>query len=295
MIIGHQKIWEFLTKSAQMDKLSHAYLFSGQEKLGKRTLAIEFTKWLFKENNLKKRYLDFIFVGPIRKEIQIAQIRDLIWRLSLKPSASSRKVAIIDQAHFLNQEAQSLLLKTLEEPKGNNILILITEHPELLFPTILSRLQKVNFYPPKKDEIKAYLRNQNLQEKKMELILELSQGKPGFAVDFVNHSQKLEELEQTIKKLMEIIGSPLALRFQYVKDLVGKPDELKKILEVWLVFFRKEMMRRLLDIKEKSFLGGKYPLSKLRNILWHIQNVIFLISKTNVNLRLTLEKLVMDF
>src|SRR4030042_3169271 len=168
MLIGHQKQWQYLKKLAESDKLAHAYLFCGQEKLGKKTIAVEFVKWLFKDDVIKRQHPDFIFIEPVKKEIQISQIRECIWRLSLKPSVAPFKIAIIDEAHCLNQEAQSSLLKTLEEPKGQTILFLITEYPEGLFSTIVSRCQTLKFYPVKKEEIENYLRSQKISENLIE-------------------------------------------------------------------------------------------------------------------------------
>jgi len=88
MLIGHQKIWQFLKKAIEMDKLSHAYLFFGEESLGKRKLAKEFIKLLNCQNSdkpcqtchscqdiEKEVHPDLILIEPKKKEIQIAQIR----------------------------------------------------------------------------------------------------------------------------------------------------------------------------------------------------------------------------
>lgn len=210
MIIGHQKIWQFLTKSAELGKLSHAYLFSGQEKSDKKKLAFEFVKWLFKEDIEKKQHPDFIFITPEKKEIKISQVREAIWRLSLKPSVAGYKVAIIDQAHCLNQEAQNCLLKTLEEPRGKAILFLITEYPEILFPTIRSRCQIIKFPPIKKEE---------------------------------SDSQKLKIQEKIISDLMRISESDLASRFQYAKEISSQ--NLKEILETWQRYFREILISEI--------------------------------------------------
>ncbi|MEK7519318.1 MAG: hypothetical protein AAB565_00810 [Patescibacteria group bacterium] len=294
MIIGHQKIWHFFKKSAELNKLSHAYLFSGVEKLGKKTLAIEFVKDLFKTDKIKEGHPDFIFVAPIKKEIQISQIRDLIWRLSFKSLICPFKIAIIDQAHCLNQESQSALLKILEEPRGKTIIILISEYSEFLFPTILSRLQKIKFYPVKKEEIENYLKIQNINQDKTQDILEISQGRPGVAVDLIKEPQRLKEINERREELKKIVSSPLALRFLYIKDLLQKECDLKEFLELWLSFFRQELISFLQNKKERSFLRNDYSLEKLKNILWQIQDVNFLLSRTNINSRLVLEKLVME-
>jgi len=202
VIIGEQKIWQFLTNSAQLGKLSHAYLFSGYEKLAKKKLALEFVKWFFKEDIEKKQHPDFIFIKPEEKEIKISQVREVIWRLALKPSTAPLKIAIFDDAHCLNDEAQNCLLKTLEEPKGRTILFLITEYPELLFPTIRSRCQIIKFPSVKKEE---------------------------------SEPKKLKIQEEIISDLIRISKSDLASRFQYAKE---KSQDLKNILEIWQRYFR---------------------------------------------------------
>lgn len=305
MILGHQKIWQFLLKSAELGKLSHAYLFSGPEKLGKKTLAIEFVKWLFKADIQKRQHPDFIFIQPVGKEIQISQIRDLIWRLSLKPSLAPFKIAIIDQAHSMNQESQNCFLKTLEEPKGNTILILITEYPETLFPTILSRCQIVKFYPVSKAEIENYLRNQNLVDEavassppfakarvvdeKIKKILEISEGKPGTAIDFLADLQKLEMRNQREKELIEILNYDLASRFQYLKKISKEPD-LKEILNIWLSYFRNILLSKLEGGQKRSISDINQLIDRLKQI----QRTNFLISTTNINTRLALEILMLE-
>lgn len=297
MIIGHQKQWQFLKKSAEREKLSHAYLFSGQEKLGKKTIALEFIKFLFGQDPQNPPHPDFILVEPIAKEIQISQIRDLIWKLTLKPLLAPLKVALIDQAHLMNKEAQNCFLKTLEEPKGKTLLILITEYPEILFPTILSRVQKLRFWPVKKSEIESYLKSQGISEKETREITRISMGRPGIAVDFVKSPQKLEARKKIIKELVEIIHSDLVYRFQYAKELSKDFQNLKETLDIWLSYFRDLLLERCLvfPLKLSDRENERAPsFLKLKNILKQIQSTNFLISTTNVNPRLALEILMLE-
>ena len=142
---------------------------------------------------------DLILIEPEEKEIKISQIRELIWKLSLKPYAAPLKVAIIDKSHLMNQEAQNCFLKTLEEPKENTYLVLITEHPDSLLSTILSRCQSIKFYPVSQKEIENYLKKEKINEGKIQEILKISMGRPGRAIDFISSSEKLEEWQKNIK------------------------------------------------------------------------------------------------
>ena len=134
-----EKQFQYLKRLLETEKAPHAILVSGISR-------IEFVSRLFGHAITKKVHPDFTFVAPAEKQIKIEQIRDCIWRMSLSPFVAPLKVAVIDQAHLLNQDAQSALLKTLEEPKGKALLVLITEYPEALFSTILSRVQRVRFH-----------------------------------------------------------------------------------------------------------------------------------------------------
>lgn len=293
MVIGHQKQWQFLKQSVKLGKFSHAYLFSGQDKLGKRTIAYEFIK-LFFGSDLTKPHPDFIFIEPTEKEIQIKQIRDLNWRLSLKPFSAPLKAVIIDQAHLMNTEAQSCLLKTLEEPRGETLLILISEYPEFLFPTIRSRTEIIKFYPVSKKEIEDYLEKQGVDKEKIRVLSQVSQGKPGVAIDFLNQPQKLKEREGLLNEIVKLTKSDLDFRFQYVKEL-SKIGDLKSVLDIWLFYFREVLISSLNRINtDKGRLSGSSQLHKIKNILEKIQSTNFLISTTNVNKRLALEILILE-
>jgi len=292
MIIGHQKQWQFLRKSLELGKRAHAYLFSGETQLGKKKFALEFAK-LINGENFDFGHPDLILIEPYEgREIQIIQIRELIQKLSLKPYSAFLKVAMIDQAHLMNSEAQNCFLKTLEEPKGNTILILITEAPETLFPTIRSRCEIIKFYPVKISEIENYLESQGISKEKSKAIARLSLGRPGLAIDFLTNPQKLENQKKIIEELIKISSgkTSLSLRFQYAKDLVMNP-ELSEILNIWLSYFRTLLLEQFLPPEVKK---PEYSFSKLKNIIKQIQNTIFLISTKNINPRLALEILMLE-
>ena len=293
MIIGHQKQWQFLKKSVKLARFSHAYLFSGQEKLGKKIIAYEFVR-LFFGKDFTQSHPDLFFIEPIEREIQIGQIRDLNRRLSLKPFSAPLKLAIIDQAHLMNAQAQNCFLKTLEEPRGQTLLILISEYPEFLFPTIRSRTEIIKFYPVPRKEIEDYLKRQGVDRRKSQLISQISQGKPGMAIDFLNYPQELKEREVLIDEINKLTRSDLNFRFQYAKK-ISKMADLKKILNTWLFHFREILLSKLnkADLGKVDTSSG-YKVSQIKNILERIQGTNFLISSTNVNPRLALEILMLE-
>ena len=331
MVIGHQKQRDFLKQLIVLDKIPHAFLFFGEARIGKKKTALEFVKLMNCESGLGKKpcqncyscksienfqHPDFIFIEAKEKEIQISQIRDIGKKLLLKPSQFKSKVVIIDDAHLMNTEAQGALLKTLEEPRGNAILILITEHPEMLLETIISRIQKIKFNPIKKEEIEKYLGKNGLSKEKINMISFLSLGKPGLAIDFILNEEVLQKEIQKLKDLISIIATnDLALRFQYAKkitttekskienlDLNNK--KLKELLESWLNYFRDFLLMQTQAVSENNFYGTmdlkidkilkKYSLSRIIEIIKTIQKIIFSLSTTNSNQRLALEIIMLE-
>jgi DNA polymerase III subunit delta' len=301
MIAGHKKQWQFLKSLKESDRIPHAFLFSGESQIGKKKTAVEFAKFVFcqdSENPCNKcrscidieenRHPDFILLKPDSKNIQISQIRDLVWKLSLKPYSSDCKIAVIDNAHLMDREAQNCFLKTLEEPKGNTSLILVTEYPEALLPTITSRTQRIKFFSVGKEEIKNYLVKSGVS--RADYFSSLCSGKPGRAIDFLKSEEKIKEQKQIISDLEEINRCDLASRFKYAKSLLEKQDSnLREVLDVWVNYFRNLL---ILKLKENPF--DRKSVLKIKNIISSIQKASYLSSTTNVNPKLTLEILLME-
>lgn len=222
-MISNQKKFEYLKRLVANGKLPHALLVSGVQ-------AREFVLRIF-NHDLDKVHPDFLLVEPDGNEIKIAQIRDCIWRLSLKPLATSLKVAVINQAHLMNQEAASSLLKTLEEPRGEALLVLVTEFPEALMAVILSRTQRIKFFPEEDKKPRDY------------------------------------------SEITALLKADLVERFKYAEK-ISKEPELTEILTAWLHYFRRDVVKN-------------------KTILQKIQDILFLIEKTNVSRRLALETLML--
>jgi DNA polymerase-3 subunit delta' len=293
MIIGHQRQIKFLRKIVESGKIPHALLFSGQGKLGKKTVAFKVASWLLGGN--LETHPDFILIeSPGQKsdlaQIQIDQIRELSWRLSLKPMKADLIVGIIDDAHLMTKEAQNCFLKTLEEPKTNSLLILISQYPSFLLPTVLSRCQEIKFYPVRKEEITNFLRRKGIFGESFEELIEISSGRPGAIIDLIKNPKKLEERKFWLKELIRLSQSSLSGRFQLAKTL-SQTKDLKEILENWLVYFHNLLIRKSLA-QDVSF---DFSFSRLKKIIEKIQETFFFISTTNINPRLALEILMLEF
>ena len=297
MLIGHQKQWEYLRKSVQLDRIANAYLFYGPSGVGKKTAAFNFiklinSKSLGKDLTEKSNLPEFYLIEPKqegRPVIAIEEIRKLKKSLSLY-SLNSYKAAVIDQAHFLTHDAQSALLKLLEEPKGRAVIILVTEYPELLFPTIVSRCQLLRFWFVPQSVINEYFKNIVGISRAKEISL-LALGRPGVAFNIIGKSREGEFQKQRINDIIKLRKLPFGLRFQYAFKLAKDRQILKKSLEIWLNYFRLLMIRTI----EGEPVNLNYSLSQLKEIINQLQDTYFLLSFTNTSPRLALEILLMKF
>jgi len=307
MIIGHQKQRNFLKRSIENNRIAHAYLFYGPTKIGKRTIALEFVRSLVNPIQESGIVSDLALIKPERpinnqgeiKEtakaiIPVAKIFDLKTKLSLSAIGNDYKAAIIDNASEMTTDAQTALLKLLEEPKGKTIIVLLSEHLEQLLPTIVSRCQSIRFDLLPNKEIEKHLIQQNVSVQKAQELSWLSFGRPGLAVDFLNKADKEKFQREKIKTINQLVNSPLKIRFQYAEKLSKKREEMNKILDIWLNYFRELLLNKFenrgvpRDFEEKN-----YSIQHLKKNINLIEKIKYVLSRTNANPRLALEVLLM--
>ncbi|MEO8065311.1 MAG: AAA family ATPase [Candidatus Doudnabacteria bacterium] len=218
-ISGHKKQLEFLENAIKRDRLAHAYTFAGPDSVGKRTVALRLAQELLQAdgNNFHPDLL-IIERPEDKKVIVIEQIRELVYKLSLLPYQAKYKVALIDNAEDLNEEAANALLKCLEEPKPSTIIILITGNSNRLPKTIISRTQKINFGLVAGPEF------------------EKAGGKPGLARKMADDKEFLETYVTSENFYRTFIGSTLPEKLIAAYEIADmETPEIKNLLETWLV------------------------------------------------------------
>ncbi len=208
MIIGHKKQWEFFKRKFEANQLSHAYLFVGPKEIGKKLFAVEFAEFI----GCKFPDLKIIEKKADKSEIDISQVREAQNFLSYKSYNGGYKMVIVDDAHLMNQEAQSCFLKTLEEPKGQTLLILVTSKPDMMLETILSRCQTISFSTPK-----------NLPQ----------------------NPEKVKKEEALLKELLAVANSNLADKFKYAKAFDFETQDFGEVLELLQKHLREELLKEV--------------------------------------------------
>jgi len=171
--MSNAKQFEFLKEKFEAGKLGHAYIFSGHDLESVKTFAKEFSKYIncLGDKKLcnecqncklldKNNFPDVLVIksenskssqkeGSDMMEIDVNQIRGVQDFLQYKSYYGGYKVVIVENADRMNLESQACFLKTLEEPKGKTLIILLTTKHDALLPTIASRCQSVKFFGSK--------------------------------------------------------------------------------------------------------------------------------------------------
>jgi DNA polymerase-3 subunit delta' len=198
-IIGHHRQLEILRLALASGRLHHAYLFVGPEGIGKRTLAIALAKAVHCSVSAADfcgscvncqriadgNHPDVRLIEPLagKKEISIQQIRDFERELNYRSFTGKRKIMIVDPATLMNLASQNALLKTLEEPPQDSLIILIASSAGGLLPTVRSRCLRISFAPLARSEVIEYLRtNQGMTGDEVEFLAAMSMGSIGAAL-----------------------------------------------------------------------------------------------------------------
>jgi len=201
---GHDEVWERLNALQTADRLPHALLFCGPPGIGKALLARRFVARLACEGGAAEpcgecaaccqigagTHPDLLLIGAPdrtrkdvrRKEIGIAQARELKRFVLLQTVAAPAKLAIVDDADRLSTAAQNALLKTLEEPPGAALLILISASPGALLTTIRSRCQRILFRPLPEVAVRAALVAAGVPVDELDHLVGEADGSPGRAL-----------------------------------------------------------------------------------------------------------------
>lgn len=268
---NHQKQWEFLKNKFETGNFSHAYLFSGQDSTVLKLFSKEFVKFISKSiagSDLaieRGSFPDLLVVKSENSEsslknekdmmeIDVGQIRGVQSFLSYKSYYGGYKSVIIENADRMNTEAQSCLLKSLEEPKGKTLILLISSQSDVLLATIRSRCQLIKF---------------------------TSGG--------VYESTSQEQ--QILQGLLNVIDAELAIKFLYAKNINVEGNNLNVILEVLQRYFRSLLLIKLGIIKGEV---GSYSLEKIKKSVQSIESIKQQVRRTNVNAKLALEVLLME-
>lgn len=260
-IVGHEHAIDLLRRALAAQRVRHAYLFTGPEHIGKTLLAQRFAQTLLCTGGPDPRVapqnpcgtclacrkvihgnhpdLHFISRAPDKQFILIEQVRALQGDSARKTLEGRRNIFIIRGMHEMNVQAANCLLKTLEEPEADVVLLLTTSDPGLLLPTILSRVQQVSLHLLTSTRIKEALeQGWQVEPEEATLIAALAAGRMGWAVQAIQNEDLLVERREQLEMLTNLLAANRVERFEVAQRLSADSDKLRAILELWLLWWR---------------------------------------------------------
>lgn len=252
-ILGHERIVDVLRRSLRTGKIAHSYLFEGIPGSGRKKTALTLIQALFCNElpddacgecpSCRKvaggNHADIHFIEPLpdKRDISIDQLRAMQRELSLRPYEAPRKTCIIEPAERMSINAANSLLKTLEEPPGDALIILLTENAGMLLPTIRSRCQLIRFSHLSPEHVRTLLERTGMDSGTASLLAPMSGGSMQLALGLDNES--LAARREVVLSILDRLDiSRIATVFDSSEELSGNRDETIEVLDMMISFFR---------------------------------------------------------
>ncbi len=254
-LLGQEKAKRLLRRSLAAERVPHAYIFKGPEGVGKKLFARGVAAAVNCRDasavgacglcpSCKKfrtlNHPDFLVIRPEKGVIKIDQIRKLTKELSYPPYESALRVVVIEDVQTMRREAANSLLKTLEEPPENNLLILTADASQEILPTLTSRCQVIPFAQLSIDDTTTILISQGIDRDTALLLARLAEGSPGKALLF-----KKTDMIVLWRKLVAFLSDPkmdadrdVGLLLSHAENMAALKEELPALLGLLKIWVR---------------------------------------------------------
>ncbi|HEY5731238.1 MAG TPA: DNA polymerase III subunit delta' [Anaerolineales bacterium] len=319
-LIGHEWAVDMLKKHVVTGTPRHAYLFCGPPGLGRRTLALRFAQALNCTTpsdagipcgtcrdckgiqSMQHADLTVIQAETEGGTMKVDQIRDMRKTMILKPYMSTYRIGLFLRFQEANDNAANALLKTLEEAPSYAVLILTSDNPEQLLPTIVSRCEVLRLRASSLEQVQKELETRGLETGNAKLVAHISSGRMGYAIQLMENDSLLESRDERLNDLITLLPASRVEKFMYADQLSKDKDSMRQAILFWLSYWRDVMLRTaqaetpLVNVDrnvEIEDLAGKMDLSAARNIVSNLEDTLEKMEK-NVNPRLLAEVMLLD-
>lgn len=325
-VVGHQWAVALLKQAVAEAQPSHAYLFTGPEGVGKRTLAHTFAQALFCLTPGREpcgacracqlvshgHHPDFLRLDleaqrrmlaerELASTFKVEAVRQLQSDLSRRPVEARWKLVLLPEAERLTTAAANAFLKTLEEPPSHVLLLLTARDKELLLPTILSRCQILPLRPVPLDEVASFLQSRlGVEAGRATMLARLSGGRVGWAVRAAAEPAVLEARQAAVEALVTAVRAARTERLALAQTLAKGNDPA--VFTVWASWWRDLLLLKhgtgvaLTNVDLQATLeeaAGHLAESEIRRALRAVQRTQRLLQETNVNVQLAWEVLLL--
>ncbi|MEG6585229.1 DNA polymerase III subunit delta' [Dendrosporobacter sp. 1207_IL3150] len=260
-IVGNSESIERLKNMLNSNRMPHAMLFTGPSGIGKTMIASMLAAAILCSADAGKpcglcqscksiernTHPDLLTTRPEGTSIKIEQIRQLQQEVALAPLLGSRRVCIIEDAELMTVQAANSILKTLEEPQGDIIFILISSKRQLLLETIISRCLSISFQPLKPNVLTEALILRGYNSVQAETAARLSGGKMGKALTFLVPDGLADR-----NRAMDIAAALNNSSMKFVWDTAAVLDKLERKEFLTLLEYLSLILRDMLMIANRQ-------------------------------------------
>lgn len=264
-IVGHERPLGVLKSAVTSGRAHHAYLFAGPDGVGKRRAALAFAQALNCPEAISRGgspcgacrscakiqaglHPDVVSVEPDRTKtrwtLKIEAVREITRQVHFKPYEGLRRVILIDDIHTVTIEGANAFLKTLEEPTGDTLFVLLTDQPRRLLSTIRSRCQLLRFAPLTAAHLQTVLLQHAIEPQLAELAAHFAEGSVARALALVADGA-LDKRRAVIEGVLGLEEADTLDLFKLAEELAaGQPEEIRDRLDFLLLFLRDVALTR---------------------------------------------------
>jgi DNA polymerase-3 subunit delta' len=316
-VIGHKWAVDLLLHGLAGGRVSHATLIVGPPHIGKTTLARWFAQTLNCTGGPNApcgecsacrkvaggNHPDVRVLDAPDQTLKIGEVRDLQRELSLSPYEGRWRVALLCDFERATVEAANALLKTLEEPAAQVVLLLTATEAGILLPTIVSRCQILSLRPLPLAQVKEALAARwNADPAQAELLAHLSGGRLGWAVRALEDQALLARRAERLDDLARLLAEGRVERLAYAAALSRDPALVREVLALWLGWWHDVLLLasgsrvnvtnvdRLAALRDQA---GLVSLRQAQRMVARLRAVINNLDQ-NVNVRLAMEVLLLS-
>ena len=314
-IVGHEQIKEHMQAAIRDKKPFHAYLFQGEEGVGKEALARTFAAGLQCQSESTDKPCkecvscrqmesgnqpDVIWVTREKASLGVDEIREQLCNtMDIKPFSSPYKIYLVPEAEKMTEAAQNALLKTIEEPPEYGIVILMTSNIYALLPTILSRCLTMEFRPLSTAVVESFVKEHcQVPDYQARASAAFAQGNLGKAMRYAKSEDFIERKDHIISLLRHVEQMDLSEMLAVIKDLGTRKDEVRDYIDLMVLWYRDVLLfkatkdiNQLLFQDEASYISREAShrsYEKIEEILQAFEKAKVRL-RANVNFDITME------